>query len=67
MSNFLFSESPFSNVHCLKLLKVKSIELEKVVVFVAKDLGQHLDGQVFGWRIFLRWLEDSKVDFGLLY
>ena len=31
------------------------------------DLGQHRDGQVFGWRIFLPWLEDSKLDFGLLY
>ena len=41
-----------------------SIESKKVEVSVAKDLGQHRDGQVFGWRIFLPSLEDSKIDLG---
>ena len=44
MSNFLFSESPIFKCTGSNLLLSKAIELEKVVVSIAKDLGQHLDG-----------------------
>ena len=60
-----FSKTPGPTYYCWKLLQVKSIKSEKFEVSIAKDLGQHRDGQVFGWRIFLPWLADSKIDFGL--